>query len=66
MAEPHVSLHDLTDMQLEAMIRELEADIRHLREIVHDVGPSIEREHEIDHRRHRLESAIRELGHRHK
>ena len=63
---PLPNLHTLTNMQLEAIIRDLEAEVRQLRENIHDLGPSVDREHAIDERRHQLEAVIRELGRRHR
>ena len=54
----------MTDTQLEYVIRELEDEIRHMREAMHDLGPSTAREDAIAARRMRLEAATREFAHR--
>ena len=56
--------HALTDTQLAQIVRERVDEIRHLREAIHDLGPSEAREQAILLKQAEIDDAERELAHR--
>ena len=64
MHRRHFDPHIMTETQIRIAMRELEEEITHLRELVHDFGPSSEREADIHARREQLLAFERELEHR--
>ena len=54
----------MTDTQLAQLVREGVDEIRHLREAIHDLGPSEAREQAILRKQAEIDNAERELAHR--
>jgi len=54
----------LTDTQLANLVRERVDEVRHLREAIHDFGPSLAREQAITRKQQEIDHAERELAHR--
>lgn len=59
-----INLHAETSTQLALIRRELDAELRGLRERLHSLGPSVAREGAIAERQSQIESIERELAHR--
>ena len=60
------NVHHMTETQLDLAILDLRAQIAHLVEALHDLGPSLVREQQLAERRRQLEAIERELNHRRK
>ncbi len=64
MDEEHPDFEAMTDTQLAQIVRERVDEIRHLREAIHDFGPSVAREEAIRRKQREIDDAERELAHR--
>jgi len=61
-----IDVHKLTPTQLDHLRAELREEISSLRAVLHDLGPSLQRESALLERRGLLEQVERELAHRRK
>ena len=64
MDDEHPDFQTMTDTQLAQIVRERVDEIRHLREAIHDFGPSLAREESIRQKQREIDDAERELAHR--
>ena len=58
------NLHLQTDTQLELAILELRANVAHLQEVLHNLGPAPGRQRRLVEQRALMEAVQRELSHR--